>query len=98
VFGVIVGALLVWKLGTVGVWGGWLLIAIGVVRAGQLVQSFINPVGTIIVSDKEVVLPRGLHRKNPVKVGPSDPTIRSVRGVCRDSPPTPRHKYQGTGR
>jgi hypothetical protein len=74
VFGVIIGALLVWKLGTVGVWGGWLLIAIGLFRAYQLVQTFLHPAGKIVVSDKEVVLPRGLHRSHPVKVPPADVT------------------------
>jgi hypothetical protein len=74
VFGVIIGALLVWKLGTVGVWGGYLLIAIGLFRAVQLVQSFLHPAGKIVVSDKEVVLPRGLHRGHPVKVPPDQVT------------------------
>src|SRR5678810_652285 len=49
--GVLGGALLVWKLGTVGVWAGWVLIAIGLFRAYQLVMSFIYPAGTIIVSE-----------------------------------------------
>jgi hypothetical protein len=69
--GVIGGALLVWKLGTVGVWAGWVLIAIGLYRAYQLVMSFVYPVGKIIVSERSVVLPRGLHRPNPVTVEPS---------------------------
>ncbi|MDB4956449.1 MAG: hypothetical protein JWO36_4018 [Myxococcales bacterium] len=73
-FGVLLGILLVWKLGTVGVWGGYLLIAIGLFRAFQLVQTFLHPAGKIVVSDKEVVLPRGLHRGHPVKVRPSDVT------------------------
>jgi hypothetical protein len=71
VFGIVVGILLVLKLGTVGVWGGYLLIAIGVVRTAQLVQTFLRPPGTIVVSASEVVLPRGLHRDAPVTVAPS---------------------------
>src|SRR5262245_10047922 len=35
VFGIILGSLLVWKLGTVGVWVGIVLIAIGLWRAFQ---------------------------------------------------------------
>src|SRR5690242_12962565 len=52
--GVIVGILLVLKLGTVGVWAGYALILIGLYRAFQLVQSYRNPPGTIRVTDKEV--------------------------------------------
>ena len=74
VFGVIIGVLLIGKLGTVAVWGGWLLIAIGVVRAAQLVQSFVHPAGKIVVSETEVVLPRGLHRSRPITVAPSEVT------------------------
>src|SRR5687767_11237532 len=39
VFGLLVGVLLVLKLGTVGVWSGFVLIAIGVYRAWQLAQT-----------------------------------------------------------
>jgi hypothetical protein len=74
VFGTIVGALLVWKLGTVGVWGGWVLIAIGLYRSYQLVQTFRHPAGTIVVSAREVVLPRAPHRPRPLKVTPSEVT------------------------
>ena len=74
VFGVIIGALLVWKLGTVGVWGGYVLIAIGLYRAFQLVQSYRNPPGTIIVTSKEVQLPRGVHMTKPLVVPPTEIT------------------------
>jgi hypothetical protein len=74
VFGLIVGALLIWKLGTVAVWVGIVLILIGALRAWQLVQTFIYPPGTIVVSDDEVSLPRGLCLPRPVKVKPSDVT------------------------
>jgi hypothetical protein len=69
--GIIGGALLVWKLGTVGVWAGYVLIAIGLFRAFQLVMSFVNPPGTIVVSNDKVVLPRGPHRGKPLEVTPS---------------------------
>lgn len=74
VFGLLLGVLLVWQLGTVAVWVGYLLIAIGAYRAFQLIQSFRNAPGTIVVSDREVVLPRGLHMTQPVKVPPADVT------------------------
>jgi hypothetical protein len=72
VFGVIVGALLIWKLGTVGVWVGVGLVIVGIYRAWQLVQTFIYPPGTIVVTDREVSLPRGLCLPKPVKVRPAE--------------------------
>jgi hypothetical protein len=72
--GVIGGILLILKLGTVGVWAGYVLIAIGLFRAYQLVMTFVNPPGTITVTDSKVVLPRGLHRGKPVEVTPKDVT------------------------
>src|SRR5437868_931870 len=60
--GTIGGVLLILKLGTVGVWAGYVVIAIGLYRAWELAQTFLHPAGTIVVSDTEVVLPRGLHR------------------------------------
>jgi hypothetical protein len=74
VFGIIFGALLVWRLGTVGVWTGWVLIALGLWRGYQLVLSYIYPAGTFIVTEKHVVLPRKLHRPNPLDVKPSEIT------------------------
>jgi hypothetical protein len=74
VFGTIAGVLFILKLGTVGVWGGYLLIAIGLYRAFQLVQSYRNPAGTIRVSASEVSLPRGLHIGKPVVVPPAEVT------------------------
>jgi hypothetical protein len=71
VFGIVVGILLILQLGTVGKWTGVVLIGIGLFRGWQLAQSFIYPPGTIVVSDKEVVLPRGLCLPRPLKVEPS---------------------------
>jgi hypothetical protein len=73
-FGLIVGALLMWKLGTVGVWVGVVLIVIGGFRAWELVQSFVYPPGTITVTTSEVTLPRGLCLPHPVRVAPGDVT------------------------
>lgn len=74
VFGLVVGSLLIWKLGTVGVWVGVVLIVVGVFRAWELAQTFLHPPGTIEVTDSQVVLPRGLCMGKPVKVAPTDVT------------------------
>ncbi|MDB4960855.1 MAG: hypothetical protein JWP01_854 [Myxococcales bacterium] len=68
------GALLVWKLGTVAVWVGVLLIVYGAFNAWELIQTFLHPPGTIVVSESQVVLPRGLCMSRPVKVTPADVT------------------------
>jgi hypothetical protein len=73
-FGIVAGALLVWKLGTVAQWGGVVLVVIGLFRAWELVQSFRNPPGTFRITDREVVLPRGLHLGKPLSVAPGDVT------------------------
>ena len=72
--GTIGGFLLILKLGTVGVWAGYVLIALGLFRGWQLAQTFMHPPGTIVVSDQEVVLPRGIHRPKPLVVPPKDVT------------------------
>jgi hypothetical protein len=69
--GIVGGALLIWKLGTVGVWAGYVLIAIGLFRAYQLAMSFVHPPGKFVISEDKVVLPRGAHRPNPLVVEPS---------------------------
>jgi hypothetical protein len=74
IFGIILGGLLVWKLGTVGVWGGIVLIALGAYHAWNLVQTLLHPPGTIVVSDREVSLPRGLCVPRPVVVPRSEVT------------------------
>jgi hypothetical protein len=74
VFGIVVGALLVWKLGTVGVWAGFALIAAGLYHAWNLLQTFRHPPGTIVVSETQVTLPRGLCVPDPVVVARSEVT------------------------
>jgi hypothetical protein len=74
VFGIVFGGLLVLKLGTVGKWVGIVLIVLGVLRAWQLLQTFLYAPGTIVVGDNEVTLPRGLCVPKPVKVAPKDVT------------------------
>ena len=73
-FGLIVGALLIWKLGTVGVWVGVVLLVVGAFRAWELAQTFLYPAGTIKVTESQVTLPRGLCLPRPVQVAPSDVT------------------------
>jgi hypothetical protein len=74
IFGLIVGVLLIHGLGTVGVWAGIALVAAGAYHAWQLVQTVLHPPGTIVVSETEVVLPRGLCMPRPVVVAPRDIT------------------------
>ena len=74
VFGLVVGALLIWKLGTVGVWVGVVLMVIGALRAWELAQTFLYPPGTIVVTDDKVTLPRGLCLPRPLQVTPAEVT------------------------
>lgn len=74
IFGLIFGALLVWKLGTVGVWVGIVLMVLGAVRGWQLLQTFLHPPGTIEVTEQQVTLPRGLCVPRPIKVHPREVT------------------------
>src|SRR5262245_51051726 len=59
IFGLVLGALLIWKLGTVGVWAGVALMIAGAYHAWNLLQTFRYPPGTIVVSDSEVSVPSG---------------------------------------
>ena len=74
VFGIVVGSLLIWKLGTVAMWSGVVLILVGAYRTWELIQTFVYPPGTIVVTANEVSLPRGLCLPRPVKVAPADVT------------------------
>jgi hypothetical protein len=74
VLGGVIGGLLIWKLGTVGVWGGFLLVAIAAYHAWLLIQTFLYPPGTFVVTDREVTLPRGLCVPRPVQVARKDVT------------------------
>jgi hypothetical protein len=74
VFGLVFGALLIWKLGTVGKGVGVVLMVLGALRGWQLIQTFLHPPGTIVVGDDEVSLPRGLCMPNPIKVPAKDVT------------------------
>jgi hypothetical protein len=74
VLGGVIGALLIWKLGTVGVWGGFLLVALAAYHAWLLIQTFLYPPGTFVVGEREVSLPRGLSVPRPVQASRSDVT------------------------
>lgn len=74
VFGLLFGALLIWKLGTVGQWVGVVLMVVGAFRLWELVQTLRYPPGTITVAETEVTLPRGLCLPRPVQVAPADVT------------------------
>lgn len=74
VFGLVVGALLIWKLGTVGVWVGVILMIVGAFHAWELVQTFLHKPGTIVVREDKVILPRGLCMGKPLEVTPADVT------------------------
>jgi len=84
ILGIGFGALLVWKLGTVAVWTGWVLIALGVYRAYQLAMTFIYPAGTIEVSNDQIVLPRRIHRPHPLVV--KSGTVTAVYFLRRSVP------------
>src|SRR5262245_30835004 len=48
ILGIILGALLIWKLGTVAMWVGFVLIAMGLYHTWNLIQSLLHPPGTIV--------------------------------------------------
>src|SRR5687767_777984 len=69
-FELILGGLLIWKFGTVAAWAGVLLLVMGAFRLWELIQTFLHPPGTIVVTDRQVSLPRGLSMGRPVEVTP----------------------------
>lgn len=79
-----IGGLLLWKLGTVGVWVGVVLLVIGAFRAWELAQTFMHPPGTIVVTDDKVTLPRGLYLGKPVEIPPT--AVTSVYFLRRSVP------------
>jgi len=60
VFGVVVGALLIWRLGTVAQWLGGFLILLGLWATWKLVATYLYEAGAIVVDGSRVELPRGL--------------------------------------
>ncbi len=65
--GIVVGALLIWKLGTVAQWAGVGLIGFGLWAGYNFARTLLYPAGTIIVDEAGVELPRGLCKGEPSK-------------------------------
>lgn len=63
--GLVVGSLLVWKLGTVGVWVGVVLMVVGAIATYSFVRTLMFPPGTIAIDDGGVQLPHGLCKGPP---------------------------------
>jgi hypothetical protein len=68
VFGIIGGAILIWKMGTVAQWLGVGLIGLGVWSTVLFVRTLLMPAGAIVVDGQKVVLPRGVCRGRPHEV------------------------------
>jgi hypothetical protein len=66
--------LLIWKLGTVGVWAGIALVVLAFFRAFELYQSYRHPPGTFEITETRVVVPRGLCIGKPIECKPADVT------------------------
>ncbi|MBK9032883.1 MAG: hypothetical protein IPL61_16695 [Myxococcales bacterium] len=72
--GLIVGALCISGLGTLGQGIGVVLVAWGLWNAWQALQTFRHPAGTVVVAGDDVELPRGLCRGAPEKLRKADVT------------------------
>ncbi len=79
----VIGALLAWKLGSVGQWVGITLLVRSAFRSYDLWQLVRNPPGTIRVAPAQVSLPRGLAMPEIV-VSPE--TISAVYFLRRSVP------------
>jgi hypothetical protein len=71
-FGIVLGALMVWKLGDVGKAIGVVLIGVGGFAAYSFVRTLLFPAGTIVISDSGAELPRGLCKGEPEKMAIED--------------------------
>lgn len=69
--GGVIGALLLWKFGTVAAGVGALLLAIGLYHTWFFVQTLMHEPGAVVVDAAHVALPRGLCRGEPEKVASS---------------------------
>jgi hypothetical protein len=66
--GGVLGALCILKLGTLGQGIGVVLVVKALWDGFQLVRTYLNPPGTIVVDEDRVSLPRGLNRGAPVEL------------------------------
>ncbi len=67
-FGLIVGMLLLLRLGAVGQGIGIALLAVGVFQGFKAVQTFLHPAGTFRVQGNNIQLPTGLCKGPELKV------------------------------
>lgn len=72
VFGLIVGTLLIWKMGTVAQWLGVVLLGLGAWASWNFARTLIYEAGAIVVDGGKVVLPRGVCRGKPVELKRAD--------------------------
>jgi len=70
--GLVIGVLLLWKLGAVGQGLGVALIALGGLAGYSFVRTLVFPAGTIKVGDEQVELPRGLCKGEPSRFAVGD--------------------------
>jgi hypothetical protein len=63
----VLGAVFVWKLGTVGQGIGVVLIAIGGLAGYAFARTLMFPAGAVVVADDRIELPRGLCRGEPAR-------------------------------
>jgi hypothetical protein len=68
VFGLVVGTLLIWKMGTVAQWLGLVLLGLGGWASWNFARTLIFEPGAIIVDARRVILPRGVCRGKPIEV------------------------------
>ena len=68
IFGVLGGAILIWKMGTVAQWVGIGLIGLGLWATYQFTRTLLFDAGAIVVDGRRVMLPRGVCRGKPIEV------------------------------
>jgi hypothetical protein len=66
--GGVIGALLLWKFGTVAAGVGALLLAIGLYHTWYFVQTLRHAPGAFVIEARQVALPRGVCRGEPEKI------------------------------
>lgn len=70
--GCVIGALLVWKFGTVAAAIGALLLAVGLYHSWFFVQTLLREPGKVVVDGRSVILPTGLCAGDGEKVAASE--------------------------
>ena len=84
VVGLLLGAVCVWKLGTVAQWLGVGFLVVGLVNLYKTLMRFVHPPGTIEVVGDRVTLPRGYALGKPVTVDRS--AVSSTYFLRRSTP------------